>query len=139
MRQSSKPCSSPQQFHVEGEVTRQREKCGQGSFFNGKASAIIRIPNESAETDLRQWSFNAVKTLPLKWPDLPFNAHVPSIHSCSLSKDEKKPYIGHDDSWCRIRRQQPPEVNRRHLIWPQAILLMGLRPLRAEWMRRTGM
>ena len=100
----------PPTVHVEGEVTRQREKCGQGSFFNGKASAIIRIPNESAETDLRQWSFNAVKTRPLKWLDLPFNAHVPSIHSCSLCKEEKKPYIGH--SWCRIRRQQPPEVNQ---------------------------
>ena len=102
----------PPTVQVEGEVTRQREKCGQGSFFNGKASAIIRIPNESAETDLRQWSFNAVKTRPFKWLDLPFNAHVPSIHSCSLCKEEKKPYIGHDDSWCRIRRQQPPEVNQ---------------------------
>ena len=102
----------PPTVHVEGEVTRQREKCGQGSFFNGKASAIIRIPNESAETDLRQWSFNAVKTRPFKWLDLPINAHVPSIHSCSLCKEEKKPYIGHDDSWCRIRRQQPPEVNQ---------------------------
>ena len=54
----------------------------------------------------------AVKTRPFKWLDLIFNAHVPSIHSCSLCKEEKKPYIGHDDSWCRIRRQQPPEVNQ---------------------------
>ena len=63
--------------------------------------------------DLRQWSFNDVNTRPFNLPfklDLPFNAHVPSIRFRSLCKEEKKPYIGHYDSWCRIRRHKPPKV-----------------------------
>ena len=87
----------PPTVHVEGEITGPLERCDQVNVFNEKVLVSISIPNENAKTDHRQWSFK-LSTRPLKSLDLPFNAHVPAIHCCTLSKAAEKPYIGHGNT-----------------------------------------
>ena len=71
------------------------------NFYNGRASAMIRITSKEHEEQLRQWSITTHEHGTLQWHDIPIYAFIPALHQCTHCKDHRRPFHGHDIAWCR--------------------------------------
>ena len=77
---------------------RQKDKMPEGEYYNGKASILFNVKKEDDENELRKWSFeSATGRKHFEWLDIPFNAHTPSLNSCSHCEHKNKQRIGHHE------------------------------------------
>ena len=87
-------------------------------FYNGRASAMIRVTSQEHDARLRQWSIqNHEHGCCLQWNEIPICAFIPALHQCHHCKEYKRPFHGHDVAWCRYakadeqQRTIPPSNN----------------------------
>ena len=74
------------------------------NFYNGRASAMIRVTSQEHEDQLRQWSIHTHEHGTLQWNDIPIYAFIPALHQCQHCKDHRRPFLGHDVAWCRYAK-----------------------------------
>ena len=91
-------------------------------FYNGRASAMIRLTSKEHEAQLRQWSIHNHEHGTLQWNEIPIYAFIPALHQCYHYKEHKRPFHGHDLAWCRYakadeqQRTITPSNNRNQEI-----------------------
>ena len=87
--------------------TREATDTDFGPIFNGNAHATVQVNSAEKEEALKIWSHErASRSTLMSWNEVPLYAVVPRLHSCRLCAEEgRKSIIGHDESWCRIRRR----------------------------------
>ena len=82
-------------------IERLTEKIDDFTFYNGKATATVKVNSKDHEAQLREWSIESHENGKMEWQEIPIRAFIPSLHSCTYCKLNKKPHFGHDVSWCR--------------------------------------
>ena len=102
--------------HTEHDIM-QREsiQTDSGKIYTGRARIPIVINSKEHEEHLLEWSNwrNSEDGL-LVWNEIPVYMSIPKLHKCGECEKEGRPYIGHDEKWCRIRRpQQIPTVDHQ--------------------------
>ena len=74
-------------------------------FYNGKATISVKAQSAEHEDQLRQWSIKSHEEKGYIWEGIPIYAFIPALHSCPHCKKIKKPFHGHDISWCRYAKE----------------------------------
>ena len=79
------------------------------TFYNGRASAMVRLVSKEHEQMLREWSIRSHENGTHEWNGIPIYAFIPSLHACQHCKDHHRPFHGHDIAWCRYAKadEQP--------------------------------
>ena len=82
------------------------------NFFNGRASAMVRVVSKEHEQMLREWSIRSHENGTHEWNGVPIYAFIPSLHQCQHCKDHRRPFHGHDIAWCRYAKadEQPRTI-----------------------------
>ena len=82
-------------------------------FYNGRASAMIRVISHDHEELLRQWSIRNHENGSLEWNGIPINAFIPALHQYQHCKDHRRLFHGNDIAWCRYAKdeKQPSSNN----------------------------
>ena len=65
-------------------------------FYNGRASAMIRVTSQEHETRLRQWSIQNHENGTLQWNEIPIYAFISALHQCHHCKEHRRLFHGHD-------------------------------------------
>ena len=76
------------------------------NFFNGRASAMIRVVSKEHEQMLREWSIQNHENGTLEWNGIPIYALIPALHQCQHCKNNRRPFQGHDIAWCRYAKDE---------------------------------
>ena len=79
------------------------------TFYNGRASAMVRVVSKEHEQMLREWSIRSHENGTHEWNGIPIYAFIPSLHACQQCKEHRRPFHGHDIAWCRFAKadEQP--------------------------------
>ena len=79
------------------------------TFYNGRASAMVRVVSKEHEQMLREWSIRSHENGTHEWNGIPIYAFIPSLHACQHCKEHCRPFHGHDIAWCRFAKadEQP--------------------------------
>ena len=81
------------------------------NFYNGRASAMIRVVSKEHEQMLREWSIRSHEHGTHEWNGIPIYAFIPSLHQCQHCKDHRRPFHGHDILWCRYAKADEQQRN----------------------------
>ena len=81
------------------------------NFYNGRASAMIRVVSKEHEQMLREWSIRSHEHGTHEWNGIPIYAFIPSLHQCQHCKDHRRPFLGHDILWCRYAKADEQQRN----------------------------
>ena len=76
------------------------------NFYNGRASAMIRVVSQEHEQTLRAWSIRSHENGTHEWNGIPIFAFIPSLHQCQHCKDHRRPFHRHDIAWCRYAKAE---------------------------------
>ena len=74
------------------------------NFYNGRASAMVRVVSKEHEQMLREWSIRSHENGTHEWNGIPIYAFIPSLHHCQHCKVHRRPFHGHDIAWCRYAK-----------------------------------